>query len=149
MCVYNLIHRAKGPEEAGRRPSASLVQRSSASHPADPQEGDAQTAPRTVNLIRKRGPLLLGGHRPHKNLLLSRGNTFSKNLRKQIIHTPRYKKYTNTNEFEAADPEVTRDMRRLRSDHPFSPSDILRPFYLLYLKSAEICDVRNFECCRC
>jgi Macro domain len=53
-------------EEAGRRPVASLSQRSAASHPAESQAGVAQI-PGSQNTAR--APIVYGGHRPFRSRL--------------------------------------------------------------------------------
>jgi hypothetical protein len=72
-------------EEAGRRPVASLWQRSWESQPAEPQEGAAQYRPANQN----KG-LLLGGPRPHRKHQPPRTNlvTGEKNISKRYLKPP-------------------------------------------------------------
>jgi len=74
-------------EEAGRRPAASLSQRSSASHPADPQAGEAQNPSQPVNHNHQRAPLILGG--PYRPITLRKthGNWSQKNAMRQTSYT--------------------------------------------------------------
>jgi Macro domain len=74
-------------EEAGRRPAASLWQRSSASQPADPQAGEAHNRGRLMNQNPQRPPLTLGG--PHRPITLrhTHGNWSQKNALGQTSYT--------------------------------------------------------------
>jgi len=74
-------------EEAGRRPAASLRQRSSASQTADPQAGEAQNRGRLVNQNPQRPPLILGG--PYRPITLrnTQSNWSQKNALRQTSYT--------------------------------------------------------------
>jgi hypothetical protein len=79
-------------EQAGRRTAASLRQRSSASRPADPQEGDAQqpiAGAANQNLLR--APIVLGGYRAHRQHLLKPTgmNNWPKNTNTKSYYTQR------------------------------------------------------------
>jgi hypothetical protein len=74
-------------EEAGRRPAASLSQRSSASHPADPQMGEAQNPSQPVNDNHQRPPLILGGRYRPITLRNTHSNWSQKNALRQTSYT--------------------------------------------------------------
>jgi hypothetical protein len=74
-------------EEAGRRPAASLRQRSSVSQPADPQAGEAQNRGRMVNQNPQRPPLILGGRYRPITLRQGHGNWSQKNALGQTSYT--------------------------------------------------------------
>jgi hypothetical protein len=77
----------RNEEEAGRRPAASLWQRSSASQPADPMVGEAQNRSRLVNQNPQRPPLILGG--PYRPITLrnTHSNWSQKNALRQTSYT--------------------------------------------------------------